>query len=263
MPLTGHSANEPKVYGKAWDLEYCGYFADPIIAAPLVEAIVDAATRTKPSVIADLGGGTGFVLQEIHRQGKLNPEPSLICVDIAEKQLKECPEPISRLEHSVEEVSRDMLIDNGRPLMLCMRSVLHYFSREMLDPDLSHIRSILKEGEYFIHQTLCFQSKAEQATANLLSNLMQTGKWLPTVHSLVKALEMEGFEVTDIRPAAPLQSTSADMENRYGFSHEAMMKIGRAIEKDCLGHLSEVFHRTNDGFTAYMKYKILTCVAKP
>ena len=91
---------------------------------------------------------------------------------------------------------------------------------------------------------------------------MQTGKWLPTVHSLVKALEMEGFEVTDIRPAAPLQSTSADMENRYGFSHEAMMKISRAIEKDCQGHLSEVFHRTNDGFTAYMKYKILTCLAK-
>lgn len=262
MSLTGHTVNEQMLYGKTWDTVHDGYFADPKIASPLVEAILDAADETRPSVIADLGGGTGFVLEEVYRRIEQSPAPSPVCVDIAREQLEQCPEPISRVECSVEGVKREMLVVSGGSLMLCMRSVLHYLGREMLKPDLSHLRSILKEGECFVHQTICFQSEAEQAIANLLFERMDTGKWLPTVRFLVEALEEEGFEVADLRPAAPLQCTSDVLEERYGFTREEMTEIGRDLEEQCEGHLREVFHKTRHGFTAYLEYMVLTCFAR-
>jgi hypothetical protein len=222
---------------------------------------MDAAYTVKPDVLADLGGGTGFLLDEVRRRMEWSPKPALVSVDTAREQLACCPEPISTLQCSVEELERGMLVEAEGSLMVCMRSVLHYLGEEMLRPDLGRFRSMLLPGEPIVHQTICFWSKREQAVANLLYERMGTGKWYPTVSFLVDALEEEGFRVADIRPAAPIPLTSAELEQRYSIDHAKMIKIGRELEDQCGSDPSEVFHRSRNGFTAYLDYMIMTCIA--
>lgn len=259
--MIGHTENEQKLYGKTWDTVHDGYFADPAIASPLVEAILDAVTVAKPTVLADLGGGTGFILEEVGRSADHGQAPALLCVDTAREQLDCCPEPISALECSAEDVERGMLVEPGGALMVCMRSVLHYFGEEMMKPGLGHFRSVLERGEYLVHQTVCFWSEREQAVANLLYDRMDTGKWYPTVGFLKDALREEGFELVDIRPAAPIPLKSIELEDRYAIDHETMLAIGHDMERKCGGALSEVYHGSRDGFTAYLEYLVMTCVA--
>lgn len=207
----GHTEHEKVLYGKTWDTVHGGYFADPAIASPLVEAILDAAYFSKPGVVADRGGGTGFVLEEVGRRIEWSPAPALACVDTAREQLDCCPEPISAVECSVQDLERGLLVEPGGTLMVCMRSVLHYLGEEMLKPDLGRLRFVLEPGEHLVHQTICFWSEREQAVANLLYERMDTGKWYPTVSYLIDALKEEGFRLDDIRPAAPIPLTSAEL----------------------------------------------------
>ena len=41
-----------------------GYFSDPAIADPFIGFVQKAIDVSKPGVIVDLGGGTGFVLHD-------------------------------------------------------------------------------------------------------------------------------------------------------------------------------------------------------
>ncbi|MFH1150225.1 MAG: class I SAM-dependent methyltransferase [Actinomycetota bacterium] len=259
--MIGHTANERKLYGKTWDTIHGGYFADRGVAAPLVEAVLDAASAARPDVLADLGGGTGFLLDEVSRGLDSSPVPRLVCVDPAKDQLDSCPEHMSTLECSMEDLERGMLVGPDDTLMVCMRSVLHYLGEEMLKPDLGRFRSVLRNGEHLVHQTICFWSEREQAVANLLYDRMETGKWYPTVGFLIEALEEEGFRLVDVRPAAPIPLESAELEERYGIDHEAMLGIGMALERQCAGRPSEVYHRSRNGFTAYLEYMVMTCIA--
>lgn len=259
--MIGHTANEQKLYGETWNNVHGGYFADPAIASPLVEAVLDAASAVRPSVIADLGGGTGFVLSEVRQRKDCDLDPTLVCVDLSREQLEDCPEQITTLECAAEKVERSMLVRQGESLLVCMRSVLHYFGRKMLRPDLGHFRSLLVDGEYLVHQTICFELERDQATANLLYDRMDTGKWYPTLDTLLEALDRDGFELTDMRPAPSIPLTSAELESRYDFSHDAMMEIGQEMQGQC-GGLSRVYHPGRNGFTVYLDYMILTCAAR-
>ncbi len=58
------------VHGQRWASIFDGYFSDPIVARSLVEAVERAIEASCPAVVADLGGGTGFVLAELHRRGQ-------------------------------------------------------------------------------------------------------------------------------------------------------------------------------------------------
>ena len=206
LEMIGHTANEQKLYGEKWSTVHGGYFADRAIAAPLVEAILDATAIARPSAIADLGGGTGFLLGEVLRRLDFDIKLSMVCVDTSRQQLDDCPDTMLTRECSVEEVERGDLVEPGGSPLLCTRSVLHYFGEKMLKPDLGHFRSMLEPGEYFVHQTICFESKKEQAVANVLYDRMDTGKWFPTVHFLLESLREERFELVDIRPAPPYRS---------------------------------------------------------
>ena len=50
--------------GDHWRTVHHGYFADEEVSRPLVDAIAAAMVENPPDVVADLGGGTGFVLGE-------------------------------------------------------------------------------------------------------------------------------------------------------------------------------------------------------
>ncbi|MCX5649196.1 MAG: hypothetical protein NTX40_08895 [Planctomycetota bacterium] len=60
---------EAGVQGPRWHTVHEGYFADAAIAQPFVEAVRRAVLASKPHVVADLGGGTGFVLCQLRAAG--------------------------------------------------------------------------------------------------------------------------------------------------------------------------------------------------
>jgi len=257
--MIGNTQNEQKLYGKTWNTAFGGYFADPEIASPLVRAVIEAVEVSNPSVIADLGGGTGFLLSEIGRSLGSDRSPSLVCVDEAAAQLDDCPDGILTLNCPVESVERSQLTGEDDPLMMCMRSVLHYFGEDSLRPALAHLRSLLAPGEYFVNQDICLEDVGDQAVANLLYLRMNTGKWYPTVDGLVGALESEGFRVVSCAPATTLCLSGPELEERYGIGRRQMEKIGRELERHSPS--SRVFVRGEKAFTICLDYKVMTCVA--
>jgi hypothetical protein len=258
--LTGNTDNEKKLYGETWNTVYGGYFSDPDVARPLVGAVLGAVDESDPSVIADLGGGTGFVLSEVGMSVGPARNPRLVCVDSAREQLDDCPEQIVTVECPVERVRRSMLAGPGDSLLMCIRSVLHYFGEAGLAPVLADLRAALAPGEFLVHQSLCFEDPGDQAIANLLYELMDTGKWYPTVGGLIAALEGSGFRVLETRRAASLPIESEELVERYGVEPERMEEIGRELERRN-GGSSRVFAVREDGFTLLLDYTVMTCIA--
>jgi hypothetical protein len=77
---------ERTVQGAAWDSVHLGYFSDPETAAPLAEAVLETASRTRPDLIADIGGGTDFILGELIRR-RVVSGVKLLNLDLSSAQL--------------------------------------------------------------------------------------------------------------------------------------------------------------------------------
>ena len=78
---------EANIHGKEWNALHDGYFSDPAVAAPLIEKVRDAIPISKPEVIVDLGGGTGFLLRELIRNN-IAAGIQLVNLDVSPKQLE-------------------------------------------------------------------------------------------------------------------------------------------------------------------------------
>jgi hypothetical protein len=258
--MLGTTENEKKLYGEAWNDVYGGYFSDPGIAGPLVDAILQASAESSASVIADLGGGTGFILSQVASRGQDRPGTRLVCVDQALEQLKDCPPPVDTLESSLEALERSTLVPEGDALLLCMRSVLHYFGHEGLCGMLGRLRSVLEEGEYFVHQTICFEEEPDRDMANLVYELMGTGKWYPVTAELTADIEAEGFVLASDGRARTLPVRSDELELRYEVGHQAMEDIRRALDEKCGGRHT-VYVPGPDGFALNLDYVVMTCKA--
>nr|QNO55647.1 hypothetical protein AMFAPHJD_00022 [Methanosarcinales archaeon ANME-1 ERB7] len=182
-------AREIGFHGSHWHTAHGGYFADPAIALPLINAVKDAIAISSPAVVADLGAGTGFILSELLKQGQY-PGVRLINVDISERQLEKGEDSrILSLHVSIDEITRELLDPGNRPLLFVMRSVLHYFGHKGLRPLLAYLRSQMKTGEFFVHQTACFEQECDAQRINLLYQRMRVNKWFPTVSELVERPE--------------------------------------------------------------------------
>jgi len=258
--MLGSTNHERNLYGENWNTVYGGYFSDPSSALPLVRAILEAAGETGAAAIADMGGGTGFLMSEVGREAGPGFGPRLVCVDAAQEQLDDCPDEVIAIRSTVEAVERPMLVEGGQTLLLCMRSLLHYFGREGLAPELAHLRSVLLRGERMVHQTICFEDPDDQAPANLLYERMGTGKWYPLVGELASALEAAGLNVVAMEPAKSLPLESAELEARYGIAHEDMEAIGRELANRWPGP-SRVIVPQETGFTTNLDYMVMTCLA--
>ncbi len=144
MNTTGFEA---VLYGSRWEHIHQGYFSDPEIAAPLVKAVLGAISAGRPDVVADLGGGTGFVLEQlVQRCGA--QAACFINVDDAEAQLADnADDNILCLPCRIQDLTRgDLMLDDGGSLLFCMRSLLHYFGRKGLRPALRHLRQPDEDG---------------------------------------------------------------------------------------------------------------------
>jgi len=130
--------NEIGVHGKQWHTVHDGYFADPEVVLPFLNTISHEILNCTPNVVADLGGGTGFVLSKL---AKRHPEASIkyVNVDISAKQLCECKyNVITSLQASAADITREALVKDDGSLMFIMRSLLHYLGHHGVTPFLKY-----------------------------------------------------------------------------------------------------------------------------
>lgn len=251
---------EVSVHGSHWDKIHGHYFSDPSIAHCLVNKTVEVVRASKPHVIADLGGGTGFFLSELAK------EPScdgirMVDIDLSDAQLS-CVHNfrLSSVGCSIECVSRGDICGPSERALFVSRSTFHYFGKAGIAPLLSHLRSEMEEGEFLIHQSACFESQVHADCLNLLYGSMRTHKWYPSVNGLSTLLNDAGFTIGSVLPAPPLALTSEDLSFRYGLSKTDSLRIGKEM-MDEFGEIEDVFHKRDDGFTAFLHYKIFACTA--
>jgi SAM-dependent methyltransferase len=170
-------SKESGIYGRRWNTFHDGYFSDANVAYPLIEVIKRAVEESHPAVVADLGGGTGFILKELLKLRELS-DIRLVNVDISPIQLSECEDPrIVHIQAFADQFTRSQLQASECRLLFIARSLLHYFGDSGLRPLLQHIRSQLKKNEIFIHQSACFESAKDAECLNLFYKLMGTPKY--------------------------------------------------------------------------------------
>jgi hypothetical protein len=250
---------EISAHGQQWNSMHEGYFSDADVARSLIETITRYLSGADADIIVDLGGGTGFILRELITRGAtaniipVNLDCSAPQLDAMEKSGITC------INGFISDFSRDNLVTLDKQIFFIMRSVLHYFGREGLIPVLRHIRHQARKGEMFIHQTACFENTVEARCINALYQEMGTPKWYPTINELRESMMITNWQLADICPATPLKLSSVELGLRYGLDFQALAKIcGRVIEE--FGEIENVFQRTEDGFVAYLHYRI--CVTK-
>lgn len=251
---------ERAVHGAEWDRIHGGYFASHAVAEPLTKTIQRTAERTKPHVIVDLGGGTGFLLHELARHG-LGASARLINLDASAEQLDQDRDPrVKHIEASLTNLRRAQFAKKDERAFFVMRSVLHYFGNNGLVPILKKLRRIMQPGEYFIHQTACFDDVPAAKCLNTLYEMMGTDKWYPMNTALCMALMEAGWQVEATLPAPPLPLGSLDLARRYNLAPAKLTQIQKTLTADC-GECNTVFKQTPRGFIAYLPYTIFSCVA--
>ncbi|HBG27562.1 MAG: hypothetical protein A2Y10_15480 [Planctomycetes bacterium GWF2_41_51] len=242
-------------HGPNWGKLHNGYFADAVTAAPLIDEIKSAVNLSNPKIIIDLAGGTGFILSELIKSG-ISPAVRLINLDLSIKQLDNLKENrIQTICSSLPDFKRcDIGIESE--MFFIMRSALHYFGHDGLEPLLRHLRQQMKAGEFFVHQNPCFENQADADCVNKIYKMMGTGKWYPTVEYLSELLEKTGFEIESISPAPKLPLTSCDLAQRYSLTGKNISDI-----RSQSANIDNIFNLTENGFCAYLHYKIFTCIA--
>lgn len=253
-------ARETAVHGRRWAAQYGGYFNDPAVAAPLLEVIEDALREKTPDVLVDLGGGTGFILAELIRRGKLPPGTKLYDMDLSDRQLESLPDPrIRPLKSSFLEFQRAAVAAGTERLMLITRSTLHYAGLAGQKPLLRHLRGQLRPGELFIHQTACNARPEDALLVDELLERLHSEKWLPPLGSLLTLCEGAGFRVPRVADAPDLAMDEATLADRYKIGPEEMADIRARLGAAYEG--SPRWRTTPDGFVVLLGYKILVCEA--
>ncbi len=251
---------EMSIHGPQWHALHDGYFADPDIAEGFIEKVKQAVMVCEPEVMVDLAGGTGYLLSELSMHG-LGPEISLVNIDFSNKQLAGVKDPKIRTFHSsIADFKRSDIYDTSKRFLYIMRSALHYFGRNGLTSLLQHLRSQAKQGEFFVHQTACFEFDRDACCLNMIYELMGSEKWYPTIKELQALMESAGWTIRSVSKAPKLTLTSEELTKRYGLAEDNIGRIRNEII-DRYDQIDDVVSIRPDGFCAYLHYKIYECVA--
>lgn len=248
------------MHGGRWNAVHGGYFSDAAIARPLVLKALELAAASNAELVADLGGGNGFVLSELLANAG-NFHISGINLDGSDRQVA-CARNrgITSVQGTVDAFERDDLGKEFSRILFLMRSVLHYFGQAGQDRVLSHIRSQAKPGDHFIHQTASFKDAGDADCINCLYEMMQTGKWYPSVEAMSAKLKATGWQLLDVLPAAPLALSSDSLADRYSLDKHSLDQIRNhlALNYDVQ---EDVFRSSHHEFCAYLHYWIYVCRA--
>ena len=252
-------SRESQAHGAGWGSLHGGYFSSAEVAAPLVAKIVDAARASTPGVVVDLGGGTGFVLSRFAEALGDVGGIELVDLDMAEEQLEAVADPrIRGARGSLAGFSRSDIADAEKRFMFISRSTLHYQGMGGAREAIAHVASQMRDGEFFIHQTACFDEPEDALAMNMVYQMMGTGKWYPTTRALVEMLLESGFSLESVDDAPVLELTSASLGKRYGFSVEHTKAIVESMREFDVG-VNGIFEGTEEGFVARLFYKIFVC----
>jgi len=246
-------SKEINQYGSNWGKLHYGYFSDIQAAAPFIEKIKAAIAVSEPQVLADLAGGTGFILSELIKHN-IPSSIRLINLDLSDIQLQETENSrITAIRRSLSDFKRGDIDDESKRFCFIMRSALHYFGKDGFVPVLQHLREQMKEGEFFVHQNACFENKKDADYINKIYEIMGTGKWYPTVNKLSSLLQSAGWAIKSTDAAPNLILTCEDLAKRYNLSEKTVLRIKE---------ISKRFGKTGeDGFCGYLQFKIFTCAA--
>jgi len=252
---------EQLVHGQPWGHLHGGYFSDPGVARPLVETILKAAQESRPDIIIDLGGGTGFLLSQLRKSG-MGAKTGLVDLDSSEAQLSEAGRlGIACARGTVDGFCRREVVPAGQKALFAMRSVLHYSGEAGLTPLLRHIRAQALTGEYWVHQTACFVREEEADGLNALYRKMRTDKWYPALADLRERLAETGWQVESVLPAPALHLDSDELGLRYGLDSAEIRRIGAEMAKE-FGAENVIFQLRPGGFRAALHYHIFICRAR-
>ncbi len=248
------------VHGKAWNSLHDGYFSDPSVASPLLDAICLNLGNPNPDVLVDLGGGTGFILSQLLARGATDGM-ALVDMDCSDAQLAATAETkITRVHGSIDSFQRRDLGPEGKQIFFIMRSAFHYFGENGLIPALRHVRSQARDGEIFVHQTACFHDARAAACINSLYQKMGTKKWYPLVGRLSDCMAGTDWRILHTCPAPPLKLTSIDLERRYGLTADMARRIRDELMNE-FGEIENIFQPLPDGFVAHLPYNIFATQA--
>jgi hypothetical protein len=84
---------------------------------------------------------------------------------------------------------------------------------------------------------------------------MGTSKWYPTISELLESMVRTKWQVIDVGAAPPLKLPDAELGQRYGLDPDTLTRILTKIKKE-FGEIKDVFERNQNGFTAYLHYRI-------
>ena len=250
---------EQAVHGSSWGRMHGGYFSDPEVARPLVEAVRAVWREARPDRIVDLGGGTGYLLAQLRAAGVGNV-PRVV-LDDSEAQLAEARKiGLGCVRGSVRAFRRAEVAPAGTRVLWLMRSVLHYAGETGLDPLLRHLRAQAEPSEFWVHQTACFERAEDAACLNALYRRLRTPKWYPTADDLQARLAAAGWALAETRPAPTLHLDSAELGIRYGLDADALAAVRTDMIRE-FGAEHAVLHSRPDGFRAELRYALFVCRA--
>ena len=236
-------SKELRVHGGKWATAHGSYFSDPVKAGALLDKAVRIALRERPNVIADIGGGTGFLL-DLFRSRMNGWCPRLVDVDVSPEQLQVCASRgLEPMLCSVLDVRRGDLVNDEERLMLISRSVMHYFGRNGQDDFLRALRSVMRKGEYLVQQPACFTTPEEVGCMNELYPIMGVDKFYLDPEDLQQAHERNGFEVMEMSLAPSLDLRSTDLAERYALGEPELERMCETLRRFGLGQRYEVRER--------------------
>lgn len=252
---------ETHVHGARWSAQFRGYFSNPLMAAPLWEAIESVLAEAPPRVIADLGGGTGFILAGLRQRGRLAPGIRLVDIDLSADQLAQARAPgLETLCRSLLEFTRAEIAGADERVLFLTRSTLHYAGLFGLKPMLQHWRNQARPGEYLVQQTVCSPNPEEALLNSELLERLHSSKWMPPLRTLEQACEQTGWEVRAVAPAPSLLMESHDLQQRYRISDAEMRDVRARLAERYAAQAS--LRITPDGFEIDLPYRILICRAQ-
>ena len=258
--MSYETKRESHVHGKSWEKQGSGYFSDSLAAKDYVAAIMRVAGSVKPSAIADLGGGTGFIFEQLIKAG-IDEKIRLVVIDESEPQLLVCKHPrITPVKGSFQSFKRSDIMDEAGSLMLISRSVLQYAGFTGQKPWLAHVHSQMKPGEWFVHQPGCTEDAESSMALNRLFGQMGVDKWVPHKEALVQLLAEAGFEIEDDFPMPSLGMISEELVYRYGFPAEDLIPIEAELRRTCSDR-PDMLTITPTGFIFNFPYRVFLCKA--
>lgn len=251
---------ELMVHGSRWQSVFGGYFSDPEIATPFLNQIEAALLSAPPQIIVDLGGGTGFVLEQLVSRNLVANTVRLINLDISEAQQQGVEDArIERMVSSMVEFERGDLTEDDKGILLITRSTLHYAGIFGLKPILNHIRQQMLPGEFFVHQTACHDNPEEALLFSELIERMHSNKWMPPLSTLHGMCLEAGFEIETSVHGPVLPIPSEQLASRYGVSDEEMEKIHQILKREYPD--TDLIKEEENGFVVFTPYRILRCRA--